>query len=141
MRFLDKIPNWLRWILFLPAAILAMLISYPLITIINRLTMIGLGDVFFVDIGILILANLWSAVAFIWVGSIVAPKNNFIVSIVLSVLYAFNLGISFFAKSMLGDSSSVSWPEMIITIITGIVAAVGVIHYFHEKEQTETNTN
>ncbi|MDA3790328.1 MAG: hypothetical protein PF503_17775 [Desulfobacula sp.] len=141
MKFLKKIPDWLRWILFLPAALLALFISYPLITIINRLTMVGFGEGFFVDIGILILANLWSAVAFIWVGSIVAPKNNFAVSIILSVLYAFVLGISFFAKFMLGNTISVSWLEMIIMIIAGIFAAVGVIHYFHEKEQNESIEN
>jgi len=137
MKILNKLPNWLRWILFIPAAFLALFVSYPVITFINRITIIGFGEGLFVNIGILILANLWSAVAFIWVGSIVAPKNNFIVSIVLSIIYGFMLGASFFAKLILGESSSVSWLEMIIFIITGIIAAVGVVRYFYEKEKSE----
>lgn len=132
-----KIPNWLRWILFIPAALLALFVSYPIISVVNKIAPIGLGEGFILDIGILVLANLWSAVAFIWVGSIVAPKNNFIISIILSVIYGFMLGASFFAKLMLRENSGVSWIEMIITIITGIIAAVGVVCYFYEKEKSE----
>jgi hypothetical protein len=137
MNILQKIPDWLRWILFVPAALLALFVSYPLITIINRISAIGIGEGFILDIGILILANLWSAVAFIWVGSIVAPKNNFIISIILSVIYGCMLGTSFFAKFLLGENSGVSWIEMIITIITGIIAAVQVVRYFYEIEKSE----
>jgi hypothetical protein len=137
MKFLEKIPNWLRWILFIPAALLALFVSYPIISVVNKIAPIGLGEGFILDIGILVLANLWSAVAFIWVGSIVAPKNNFIISIILSVIYGFMLGASFFAKLMLRENSGVSWIEMIITIITGIIAAVGVVRYFYEKEKSE----
>ena len=126
----------MRWILFVPAALLALFISYPLITIINRISAIGLGESFILDIGILIFANLWSAIAFIWVGSIVAPKYNFIISIILSVIYGCMLGVSLFAKFLLEENSSVSWIEMIITIITGIIAAVGVVRYFYEIEKS-----
>ncbi len=137
MKFLEKIPDWLRWILFIPAAPLALFVSYPIISVVNKIAVIGLGEGFILDIGILVLANFWSAVAFIWVGSIVAPKNNFIISIILSVIYGFILGVSFFAKLMLGENSSVSWIEMIITIITGIIAAVGVVRYFYGKEKSK----
>ncbi len=137
MKFLEKIPDWLRWILFIPVALLALFVSYPIISVVNKITMIGLGKGFIIDIGILVFANLWSAVAFIWVGSIVAPKNNFIISIILSVIYGFMLGASFFTKLMLRENSSVSWIEMIITIITGIIAAVGVVRYFYKKEKSE----
>jgi len=137
MRFLEKIPDWLRWILFVPAALLALFVSYPIITIVNKITMVGLGEGFILDICILVLANLWSAVAFIWVGSIVAPKNNFIISIILSVIYGFMLGASFFAKFILGENSSVSWIEMVIILITGIIAAVGVVRYFYGKEKSK----
>lgn len=139
MKLLDNIPHWLRWILFLPSAFLALLISYPIITIINKITMVGfLGDNnFLVNISILVLANLWSAVAFIWVGAIVAPRNNFIVAIVLATVYTFMLGASFILRLILGENSGVSWLEMTIAIITGIIAAVGVIYYFYEKELSE----
>ena len=137
MNILQKIPDWLRWILFVPAALLAQFISYPLITILNRISMIGFGESIILDIGVLIFANLWSVVAFIWVGSIVAPKYNFIVSIVLSVIYGFMLGVSLFAKFLLGENTGVSWIEMIITIVTGIIAAVGVVRYFYEIEKSK----
>jgi heme/copper-type cytochrome/quinol oxidase subunit 4 len=140
MKILEKIPNWLRWILFIPAAFLALLISYPIITILNRITIFGFfgENDFLVEIGILILANFWSAVAFIWVGSIVAPPNNFVVSIVLAGIYSFILGISFFARLSMDESSSVSWLEMIITVVTGIIASVGTVRYFYEKTISNT---
>jgi hypothetical protein len=140
MKFLEKIPDWLRWILFLPSAFLALLISYPIITIINKISMMIVflvDNTFLVNIGTLVLANLWSAVAFIWVGAIVAPRNNFIVAIVLATIYTFILGASFMSRLMLGENSSVSWLEMAIAIVTGIIAAVGVIHYFYEKKLSE----
>lgn len=143
MEFLKKIPDWLRWLLFLPAAFTALLVSYPLITILNRISMIVfLGDTnLLLNLGILALANLWSAVAFIWVGATVAPRGNFIVSVVLATIYTFILGASFISRLMLGENSSVSWLEMAIAIITGIIAAVGVIHYFHEKKELENNND
>ena len=139
MKFLKKIPDWLRWILFLPTAFLVLLIIYPIVTIINRITIIGFGEGFLVDLGILVLANLWSAVGFIWVGAIVVPKHHFITSIVLSLLYGFWLGGGFVVKLMLGEKLNVSWLEMAITIITGIIAAVWVIQYFHKKERLGNN--
>jgi len=139
MNILQKIPDWLRWILFVPAALLAQFISYPLITILNKISMISFGESIILDIGVLIFLNLWSAVAFIWVGSIVAPRYNFIVSIVLSVIYGCILGVSLFAKFLLGENTGVSWIEMIITIVTGIIAAVGVVRYFYEIEKSKDN--
>jgi hypothetical protein len=143
MEFLKKIPDWLRWLLFLPVAFTALLVSYPLITILNRISMIVfLGDTnLLLNLGILALANLWSAVAFIWVGATVAPRGNFIVSVVLATIYTFILGASFISRLMLGENSSVSWLEMAIAIITGIIASVGVIHYFHEKKELENNND
>lgn len=137
MDFLNRIPNWLRWIFSLPAALLALFISYPLIIFLNKITMIGIGEGFLTDLVILILANLWSAAAFIWVGAIVAPRHNFIVSIIFAVFYSFILGASFFAKFSLGAKSSVSWVEMTITVVAGLVAAVGVVYHFYEKEKNE----
>lgn len=143
MKFLEKLPDWLRWIVFLPSAFLSLFLVYPIITILNKITVVGfLGENnLLVQIGILVLANLWSAVAFIWVGAMVAPKNNFIVSIILAIVYSFILGISFFARVMLGANSSVSWVEMAITIITGIIAAIGTVYYFYEKKRAEDYEN
>ncbi|HUV50782.1 MAG TPA: hypothetical protein VMW78_07185 [Anaerolineae bacterium] len=137
MDFLNRIPNWLRWILSLPTALLALFISYPLIILLNKITMIGIGEGFLTDLVILILANLWSAAAFIWVGAIIAPRHNFIVSIIFAVFYSFILGASFFAKFSLGAKSSVTWLEMTITVIAGLVAAVGVVYHFYENEKKD----
>lgn len=121
--------------MFLPAALLASFIIYPVVSILNKITMIGFGEGLFVEIGILILASLWSAAGFVWVGATIAPKNNFVVSVVLSILYGFTLGASFIFQLMLGENSSVSWLELIITIVAGIIAVVGMVRYFYDKEQ------
>ncbi|MDA3916652.1 MAG: hypothetical protein PF690_06735 [Deltaproteobacteria bacterium] len=134
MDFLNKIPNWLRWVLSLPIALLALFISYPLIIILNKITMIGIGEGFLTNLVILLLANLWSAAAFIWVGAIITPRHNFIVAVIFAVFYSFILGASFFAKFSLGSKSSITWLEMTITVIAGLVAAVGVVYHFYENE-------
>ncbi|MDO9577904.1 MAG: hypothetical protein Q7J16_08465 [Candidatus Cloacimonadales bacterium] len=133
MKYLDKMPDWLRWILFLPSSFLALLIIYPTVTIINDFTIsMVIGESFFYKIWILIVANFASAIGFIYVGSIMVPKNNFTVSIFLSILYSFLMGASFILRLMFGVGASISWLEMVIIIATGILAAVIMIRYFHD---------
>lgn len=132
MKFLNKIPNWLRWILLLPVSFLALLIVYPIVFIGNRITMWFMGKSFFQEMAILVLANFWSAASFVWVGATIAPRKNFIVSIIMAIIFAFILGGMLFAKLI--SRTSLTWLETIIACITGIFAVCGVVYSFHQKE-------
>lgn len=132
MKFLDKIPNWLRWILFLPVSFLTLFIVYPIVLIGNKITMGFMGGGFFSEIVILVLANLWSSASFVWVGATVVPNKHFIVSIIMGTILSFIIGVMVFAKSL--SLTSLTWIEVIVACIAGIFAICGMIYYFHQKE-------
>jgi len=136
MRFLACWPNWLRWILFLPSALVAMLLAYPIILILNELTIPLYMHGFLTDIFLKVLATVWSTAAFIWVGATIAPDCKLIVSVILTTIYAFLLGGLFIAKLMLGQKSSVSWLEIAISIIVGVVTAIVVVAHFYSQEKS-----
>jgi len=132
---LERWPNWLRWVLFLPAAFAAMFLAYPIILILNELTIPDYMKGFLTDIFLRILATGWSAVAFIWVGSTIVPHNKLIVSVILAVIYGFLLGAMFVAKLMLGEASSTSWLDVGISIVVGSIAVVIIVYYFYDEDK------
>jgi len=132
---LERWPNWLRWVLFLPAAIAAMFLAYPIILILNELSIPGYMKGFLTGMFLRILATAWSTVAFIWVGATIVPHHKVIISVILAVIYAFVLGAMFVAKLMLGEASSTSWLDVGISIIVGSIAAILVVSYFYEEDK------
>jgi hypothetical protein len=133
MAFLEKIPSWLRWILFLPLALIASFLAYPIIMIGNRITApfdIGhLGHLFFTA-----LAGGWSAFVLVWVGAKVAPRAQFLISIILAVLFGLVVGFMLMAKFGLGERSTVSWTELSISSVSGLIGAVAACYSFYETD-------
>jgi hypothetical protein len=132
-RFLDNVPDWLRWLLCLPLSVAAYFAAYYLCINLNQAA-------HFLDYNnniqllfVLALARGWSAATFIWVGATIAPQYNFSVSIIMSTIYVFCLGFIFAAKLIYGDSLSSPWVSIIIMIITGAIAVIGVSLYFKGK--------
>ena len=132
---LERWPNWFRWVLFVPAAFAAMFLAYPIILILNELTIPDYMKGFLTDIFLRILATGWSTVAFIWVGVTIVPHHKLIVSVILAGIYGFLLGAMFVAKLMLCKASSTSWLDVGISIIVGSIAAVILVYYFYEEDK------
>lgn len=133
MDFLENIPVWLRWILFLPVAFVAFSLAYPIIKIGNLILSFGefeglLGQAF-----LSALAGGWSGFVFVWVGAKVAPKAQFVVSIILAIIIALLGGMSIMARLYLGDASSVSWIELLVSLVAGLVGAIGACYSFYEE--------
>lgn len=140
MYILEKIPNWLRWILSFPLALLAFFIAYPLIVILNKISMIfvGIGPLSaLMDFFILFIASFGSAAAFVWVGAIVVPRHNFIVSAIYGILFSFLMGFACFAKLALGSQSSITWIEFGLAVVGGLIGAIGIIYHFYENDRPE----
>jgi len=86
-------PNWLRWIAVLPAALLAIVLSAFLLHLALYQTLTGSGLVEpYPEIPERILLPLVGAVAFIWAGTRVAPNHKVKVAMVLFVLWLIMLG-------------------------------------------------
>jgi hypothetical protein len=138
---LERWPNWLRWLLFLPGSVVAMFLAYPIILILNEFTIPDYMKGFLTDIFLKILATAWSTAAFIWVGATIVPRHKLIVSVILAVIYAFLLGAAFVAKFMLGEASSTSWLDVGISIPVGSIAGIVVVYYFYEEDKKSSDVS
>lgn len=130
---LDRWPNWLRWILFLPIAALVWLLAYPIILIVNVWMTPSFLRGFFMEISFKALATAVSTAAFIWVGATIAPSHKFRVSLVLAIIIGVLIGFSAVAKIMFANRISITWTEVGIGVIVGSIAAIVTVADFYEK--------
>ena len=86
-------PNWLRWVAVLPAALLAMVLSaFPLHFVLYQ-TLTGSGIIEpYPETPERVLMPLVGAIAFIWVGARVAPNHKVKAAKVLFTLWLLLLG-------------------------------------------------
>ena len=134
MDFVDKMPSWLRWLIFFPTGVIASFLIYPLIIIGNRLLSWGEFEGFFGQLFLFALAGGWFGFVFVWVGARIAPKAQFLVAVVLAVILALIMGASLMSRVMLGHASKVSWMELLVSIVAGLIGAIGACHYFYEQD-------
>lgn len=90
--FLKKWPEWVRWAFFIPAAAIFSFIGvalYRLITAISNVDGYS-GSILFEIVSSAILGAL-----FVYIGSLVAPRHQFIVSVVLLIIVTIFAVISF----------------------------------------------
>ena len=111
MKFLDQIPNWLRWFLILPGTFLILFVTVFIVKI--SLSLLWGSNNFDAFIGEAVASGLGSY-AFVWVGAKIAPKYNFFVSVALGLVLIFMLGSAFYLKIFFEDHSSTSWPLLIV---------------------------
>lgn len=123
--------NFLRYLLVLPAAILASAIVYPVFI---ALVDYSLGrfldpDGFLVVTFKEIVGSAISAAGFLVSGVLVAPSYKKQISIALLVLFSVMTGMSLIMtfESMIGNSS-------VLEILAGIGGAVGGYYWLHETD-------
>ena len=75
---IEKLPNWLRWLLFFPLAIIGYLIINIVIIAINEISLPNfITDGFIYNIWLRITADGFSAAGCVGIGSTIAPKYRF----------------------------------------------------------------
>jgi hypothetical protein len=133
MDFLEKIPAWLRWILFLPAGLVAFSLVYPIIMIVNCLFSWGEFESYLGQLFLLALAGGWSGFVFVWIGAKIAPREQLLISIILALILALITGFLLIARMSLGDVSSVSWAELLISAVAGFIGAIAACYFFMNR--------
>ena len=134
MNFLNKMPDWLRWILFLPAAVIAMFVSYPIIYFVNKITIYFILGPSIAAWATLIIANYISSALFVFIGATVAPNKKLMVAVVLAVIYAFIGGASIMMKIYLGLEISLSLLQLSVGIISGIIGSICSVYALFDEE-------
>jgi hypothetical protein len=106
----------------------------------NSLVAIGpLEESHLMQIFFYALAGGGSAFIFVWVGAKVAPRGQFLISIILAVLYSLVVGFIFMGRLRLGEPSTESWTyvpmtELIVSSIAGLIGAVAACYSFYEAD-------
>ena len=142
MAFLQKIPSWLRWILFLPLALIARQFVHFFVCVIVA-TIIPIWESLPRQIFPWALASGLKTFVFVWVGAKVAPRMKFRISISLAVLFCLCsfillMGRYFDPKGLLSGAEAelgglFSWTGLIVDFGAGLVGAVAACYLFYKK--------
>jgi hypothetical protein len=114
IRFVDV----LRWIGVLPISIIAWIVSYWVITLLNVI----FSPVEMSSYVITLLSSGGSGFAFVYIGSIVAPKGNKVVSIVLATIMVI-FALASFVTYLYGYGDN----SMLLQIISTLATILGCI--------------
>jgi hypothetical protein len=150
MAFLEKIPSWLRWILFLPLALISFYYVWFYVScVVDTLVqlIIPTGKNLFWQILPCALALGLSTFVFVWVGAKVAPRAKFRISIGLAVLFCLTFFLLFMgryfdpeglfsgAEAELGGFFS--WTGLIVGFGAGLVGAFAACYLFYRKAKPQ----
>jgi len=137
MKFVERIPNTLRWILALP---IALLFSYCVryVSIVSLQLFLG-HKLDGTEIVYLSIDNILGIAVMISMVYIIVPKHKFISCLILSIIYGIFLSIAsgfFFVESTYNDATLEMplWKyiySLAVSIITIIYSCVAI--YNHEK--------
>lgn len=116
-----NLPNWLRWVLVVPAAIGAYCGIQIVVAIGNSLTPI---PEVFLNIFCQFVNSVAGPYCLVWAGAKTAPSNNFVVAIVLTVIHAILNGVVVTLGIVSGAYSAgyIAW--LILSCILGITATI-----------------
>ncbi len=128
--FVVKIPTWVRWLFFFPAAVIGSLVLPAIVTLLNEATVSGSGT------------SLWGRVistavfagSFVYIGAIVAPRKQFEIAVVQLVIFTMVMTAVLLLVAQAGTYSG-STLEFWFHIIFGIGVAVAAV--FSIKKQLD----
>ncbi len=123
--FVGKWPTWLRWLLFIPAAIIAPMI-FILIQSIFSNWFLDLGpNAFYLNL----LRGVTYGAGIVVVGSMVAPKKQRVVALIFLITIAMMSGVA-----LLYQSSHFVLNEFLEDIVTLIAAGWATYYIFNETK-------
>jgi hypothetical protein len=121
-----KLPNWLRWVFVIPAAILASLAVQMIIAVLS----LPLPAV---------LVQLWNSwtgtIGLVVAGAMTAPAHRFVVALVLTVLNAVWLTVIVMLSAISEQPTLPLW-WLIVCSMIGAVSSVLVCVFFKETDST-----
>ena len=131
---MKTIPEWVRWILVLPAAIVGYVAVQFFVAIGNS---VGPGPEWLTDYWCQFVNSIAGPCCFVWVGVRIAPRYSFIVSVVLTVLFSIVTAVLVTMAIMIGRHSPPVW-WLITSTVLGIIATIYMCAHFHQEDKAKT---
>ena len=120
--FINKMPNWVRWVGFLPVAFIFWFISYPIILSLNMF----LEDSFWGYLFGMCAGSCVGAYGFIWIGTKMAPGYKIMVTVFLVALF-----LCFIGWTIVGflryETDVVPWKFYLVVLIS-VLASLSAAH-------------
>ena len=133
---IEKLPNWLRWLLFFPFAIIGFLIINFFIVAINEIFLPNIiTDSFIYNIWLRITADGFAAAGCVVIGSTIAPKYRFRVAIALSlvlIISTFYTAIHYWNLPFY--EQDLSFFDLVINVIITIIGSISASFQFYNKD-------
>lgn len=121
--FLEKWPGWIRWILFLPAAVSVSLIGSTLYKLIISLVTNDPGLIF--DL----FQSAMLGALFVFIGAATAPKYQFGIAIFLMIVFTLIIGGTY--SLLLATQGSSAW--QLINAAAGLLGGGYVVYTVHSE--------
>lgn len=132
--FIDKLPNWLRWILVLPGALATFILANVAISIFYML----FGDRYLPEtmkhFFIQFINGIVASYYYVFVGTYIAPKFKPTVAIVLTVIFSLLIGILLALTLVSGNSYDPTW-WVIVTSAACLIAAIASCNEINSKNK------
>ncbi len=129
-KYIEKIPNWLRYILAIPFGII-MVLFIALITLITQLLYADPNSLWITIISF-IFANGINVIVFFYGLNIMLPKKKFVVTLVISIIVGILYSIS---QGMLIVMDTITWEYIIAYIL--FMTCMGISCYMSYKGKFE----
>lgn len=116
--FVEHWPNWLRWVLFIPSAVIGSVIAVIIIGIINWISMryVGANETGWWYQLFQLAQSFMLGLFFVLFGSTVIPRGQFVASIILMIISTICLVLVFLASQ--STSSQPFWLQALNYILT-----------------------
>jgi hypothetical protein len=120
---ISKVPEWLRWVLFLPVAVVALAVVYPIVQFGNDiLSPVEHGVLF--QVFKIIAASGTSGFAFIWCGAKIAPRKQFLIATIMTSFYILLSVLMWVAKIQTNGVITTPWYEFIAVTVIGSIGCI-----------------
>jgi len=123
--FIKKMPHLWRWVLFIPSAVIASLVT----NLINKITISNYLGIDSNNVLVVTYISFIISAVFVYVGSMFAPKSHFVVSLVLAAVLTVLFVFSFFGNLISGTNNQLA---QIVYSIAGICGSFGAVYAIHK---------
>lgn len=132
-----NIPIWLRWVLFLPVAIIATLIVYPLIAFLTSLESYinpyGSSSLFG-KYFVIIAGSFAQGFVFVLMASLVAPNHKSKIALILTIIVGLMLIALTLARMSIDIGSNFSNFQALLSYSSVLIGSIAACYYaFHKR--------
>lgn len=128
---MNRLPNWLRWLLFLPLSIIASIVVYLLVKLLS-----SLFESFFLFQFLLILPGAgFTGYVFVGIAAKLVPKYNLVFSILMALTYGILAGVFLTDKTSIVKILQMTSFETICLIAVGSIGAATACYHTYGNQK------